>query len=68
MTSHDTLLTKGLQGTARQAHIIAETCELLLQACGLCDGASPDQCRQAEQNESTPRRGRGRPQRAIPLN
>lgn len=65
MTSHDTLLTEGTQDTARQARIIEETSELLLQACGLCDGASLDQCSQTEQNEPTPRRERGRPQRVC---
>jgi hypothetical protein len=65
MTSHDTLLTEGSQGFARQALIIEKTSELRLQACGLCDGASQDQWSQAEQNEPTSRRGRGRPQRVC---
>lgn len=63
MTSHDILLTEGSQASVRQAHIIEETSELLLQACGFGDEASPDQCDQAKPNEPTSRRGRGRPQR-----
>src|SRR2546429_715941 len=63
MISHDTLQTEGSQDSARQARIIEETSELLLQACGFCEEASPDQWLQAEQNEPTPHRGRGRPQR-----
>lgn len=63
MTTHDTLQTESSQGSARQARIIEETSELLLQACGLCNGTSLDQCNQAEQNEPTSHRGRGRPQR-----
>src|SRR5579885_2402876 len=62
MTSHDIFQAEGSQASARQARIIEETSELLLQAWGFCDGASPDQCSQTEQNEPISRRGRGRPQ------
>jgi hypothetical protein len=65
MISHDTLLTEDPQGTARQGLIIEKTGELLLQACGLGEGTNLDQWSQAEQNEPTPRRGRGRPQQVC---
>ncbi len=62
MTSHDTLLREGSQGSARQERIIEESRELLLQACGFCDGASLDQWSQTEQNDRIAHCGRGRPQ------
>lgn len=62
MPSHHTPPIEGSQGSARQAYIIEETSKFLLRACGLCDGACPDQWGQTEQHEPTARRGRGRPQ------
>ena len=48
MTSHDTLLTESPQGPVKQAHIIEETSELLLQVCGLCDESSSEKVCQTE--------------------
>jgi hypothetical protein len=50
MTSHDTLQVEPAQASAGPTLIIAQTSELLLQACGLCEGSSPDECSQTEQN------------------
>jgi hypothetical protein len=46
------------------ALIIAQTSDLLLQACGLGEGPSPDQFSQTQQSGPTPR-GRGRPQQVC---
>ncbi len=64
MSSHDTLGGERPQASAGHALIIAQTSELLVQACGRGSGSSPDQCSQIEQNGPTPR-GRGRTPRVC---
>ncbi len=61
MSSHDTLRVESHQASAAHALIIAQTTDLLLQACGLGPAQSPDQFKQGG---PTPR-GRGRPQQVC---
>jgi len=61
MSSHDTSERELQRTSAAQAHIIAQTTELLLQAGGLSPVQSPDPLSRTQQGEPTPR-GRGRPQ------
>jgi hypothetical protein len=62
MSSHDTLRVESHQASAgAHALIIAQTTDLLLQACGLGPAQSPDQFKQ---DGPTPR-GRGRPQQVC---
>ena len=61
MSSHDTLAVESQKASeATRALIIAQTSELLLQACGLGSEPRPDQLSQIQQGEP-PSRGRGRP-------
>ncbi len=62
MSSHDTLgVASHTASAATSAFIIAQTSDLVLQACGLGSTQSSDQFSQIQQGESIPRR-RGRPQ------
>jgi DDE family transposase len=62
MSSHDTLqVASHPASAATHALIIAQTSDLVLQACGLGSTQSSDQFSQIQQGESIPRR-RGRPQ------
>ena len=62
MSSHDRLRVASHPASeATHALIIAQTSDLVLQACGLGSAQSPDQFSQIQQSRPTPR-GRGRPQ------
>src|SRR5215469_12292428 len=61
MSSHDTPESELQRPSAAQALIIAQTTDLLLQACGLSPVQSLEQFSSTQQSEPTPR-GRGRPQ------
>ncbi len=65
MSSHDTLAVESQKASeATRALIIAQTSDLLLQACGLGSEPGPDQVSQIQQGEPTAR-GRGRPQQVC---
>ena len=61
MSSHHTPLGKPQQASAAHALIVAQTSDLLLQACGLGSVQGSDPFSQTQQGEGTPRK-RGRPQ------
>src|SRR5438552_18724536 len=61
MFSHYTPEIKPYQASAAHTLIIAQTTDLLLQACGLGSVQGSDQSSQTQQGEGTPRK-RGRPQ------
>jgi hypothetical protein len=62
MSSHDTLRVEShTASAATHALVIAQTSDLVLQACGLGSTQSSDQFSRIQQGESLPRR-RGRPQ------
>jgi hypothetical protein len=62
MSSHDTLRVEShTTSAAPHALIIAQTSDLVLQACGLGSAQSPDQFSQIQSGGPIPR-GRGRPQ------
>ncbi len=64
MSSHDTPEREPQRSSAAQALIIAQTTELLLQACGLSPVQSSDPLSRTQRGEPTPR-GRGRPQQVC---
>lgn len=61
MSSHDTPLGEPQQASAAHALVVAQTSDLLLQACGLNSVQESDLFSQTQQGEGTPRK-RGRPQ------
>jgi DDE family transposase len=61
MSSHNTPWGEPQQASTTHALVIAQTSDLVLQACGLGSAQDPDQFSQIQQGEATPRR-RGRPQ------
>src|SRR5258708_31342461 len=61
MSSHPTPLEESRQASAAHALVVAQTSDLLLQACGLGSVQGSDQFSQTQQGEVT-RRKRGRPQ------
>ncbi len=54
MSSHDTPRVDPHQASAAHTHMIAQTSDLLLQACGLGQEPRPDQFSQIQQDGSTP--------------
>jgi hypothetical protein len=64
MLPHDTPEGGLPQAAAARALLIAQTSDLLLQACGLDPEPPPDQFSQSQQSGPTPR-GRGRPQQVC---
>jgi hypothetical protein len=61
MSSHHPPLGEPQQASAAHALVVAQTSDLLLQACGLGSVQGSDQFSQTQQGEVTPRK-RGRPQ------
>jgi hypothetical protein len=61
MSSHHTSLGGPQQASAAHALVVAQTSNLLLQACGLGSVQGSDPFSQTQQGEATPRK-RGRPQ------
>ncbi len=61
MALHDTPGVEPHQASPTHALVVAQTSDLLMQACGLSSAPDSDPFGQIQQGESTPRR-RGRPQ------